>query len=166
MRKKVKSTKRALLRAALLRARGRRDKPCGARFKNEAPLRFSRGIRRAVPPPVCARRPPCARCCKKRTLKSIFFRREKPKHKGHVTRTFPTSYGTTSTFQLSVFSFFVYSFSFARERERMDPPEAPCGLAKDNEPYTPPRKAYHSFSLSQKPDRFTIPQRKAETSRA
>ena len=107
-------------------------------------------------------------------------RGEKPKHKGHVTRTLPTSYGTTSTFQLSVFSFFVYSFFDAelqwktdnlcglisvmlryrpcqasawlrplpcltkiilanlcllpiaiqhpaRERERMDPPEAPYG---------------------------------------
>ena len=72
---------------------GRRDKPCNARFKNEAALRFSRGVRRAVPPPVCARRTPCARCSGKRTLKSILFRREKPKHRGHVTRTLPTSYG-------------------------------------------------------------------------
>ena len=183
MRKKVKSAKRALLRAALLRARGRRDKPCSARFKNEASLRFSRGVRRAVPPPVCARRSPCARCSKKRTPKNIFLRREKPKHQGHVTRTFPTSYGSTSTFQLSVFSFFVYSFFDAelqwktdnlcglisvmlrdrpcqasawlrplpcltkiilanlcllpiaiqhpaRERERMDPPEAPYGKSE------------------------------------
>ena len=30
----------------------RRDEPCSARFKNEARLRFSRGVRRAVPPPV------------------------------------------------------------------------------------------------------------------
>ena len=52
---------------------GRRDEPCVARFENEATLRFPRGKCRAVPPPVCARRTPCAKRPGTRTLKSNLF---------------------------------------------------------------------------------------------
>ena len=62
----------ALLRAATLRARGGGMNRATHGSKTKRCFVFRAAICRTIPPPVCARRSPCAKCSKKRLLKNDF----------------------------------------------------------------------------------------------